>query len=120
MKPVIIKSSLLVIFTIIVGFIYLKLITSKEIETSIKEAEFITVEHKETPIKIPISSIPEINYYLEGVSDKEIEVNRMDGIVLKRTEAEAYVLLKYGCGTKMCDSLLLHNRALFLNQQYYM
>lgn len=110
MKSVNIKSSLLVIFTIIVAFINLKLTTSKEVETSIKEPEFITVEHNETSIKIPISSIPEINNYLEGASDKEIEVSRMAGTVLKRTETEAYVFFMYGCGTKMCDSVLIHKK----------
>lgn len=110
MKKTFIRSILFAIFTILV-VIVLNLSINKEVETNMsQEINFVIVEDNGIPLKIPINKIPEIKHYLEGVQDKEIEISRMRGIFLKKEKTESFILLEYGCGTKMCDSVLIRKK----------
>ncbi|MDN9009083.1 hypothetical protein [Brevibacillus laterosporus] len=62
-------------------------------------------------IKVPIKSIPEFNKIyseLEDDNQKKAELGvATRGMILAENKDTAYLLLKYQCGVKLCDSLLL-------------
>lgn len=102
---------LLVIISILAVIVFSKVITNQEVETNMgDEQNLITIEDKGISINIPINKIPEIEKFLEGAVDKEVEIRRMRGIILKTTESKSFILLSYGCGAKMCDTLLIQKQ----------
>ncbi|XOS93775.1 hypothetical protein ACLMAB_10305 [Brevibacillus laterosporus] len=81
---------------------------------SIQDLDNITFEDyssKTKTIKIPIKSIPEFNeIYSELEDDKQKKAElgvATRGMILSENKDATYLLLKYQCGVKLCDSLLL-------------
>ncbi|QDX92465.1 hypothetical protein EEL30_09090 [Brevibacillus laterosporus] len=81
---------------------------------SIQDLDNITFEDyssKTKTIKIPIKSIPEFNeIYSELEDDKQKKAElgvATRGIILLENKDATYLLLKYQCGVKLCNSLLL-------------
>ncbi|GIO01888.1 hypothetical protein J5TS2_25560 [Brevibacillus halotolerans] len=81
---------------------------------SIQDLDHIPFEDyngKSKNIKVPIKSIPEFNEIyseLEDDNQKKAELGvATRGMILSEDKDTAYLLLKYQCGVKLCDSLLL-------------
>ncbi|TPG88118.1 hypothetical protein EEL32_10150 [Brevibacillus laterosporus] len=81
---------------------------------SIQDLDNITFEDyssKTKTIKIPIKSIPEFNEIyseLEDDNQKKAELGvATRGMILLENKDATYLLLKYQCGVKLCNSLLL-------------
>ncbi|QOS98126.1 hypothetical protein JNUCC42_16570 [Brevibacterium sp. JNUCC-42] len=81
---------------------------------SIQDLDNITFEDyssKTKTIKIPIKSIPEFNeIYSELEDDKQKKAElgvATRGIILSEDKDTTYLLLKYQCGVKLCDTILL-------------
>ena len=53
---------------------------------------------------IPISSIPDLEKYLEDATDTKTELERIEADYLNWNISDKdYFILKYGCGNKICD-----------------
>ncbi|PCN44774.1 hypothetical protein B9C88_08735 [Brevibacillus laterosporus] len=81
---------------------------------SIQDLDNVTFEDyndKTKNIKVPIKSIPEFNeIYSELEDDKQKKAElgvATRGMILSENKDATYLLLKYQCGVKLCDSLLL-------------
>ncbi|MCR8982071.1 hypothetical protein [Brevibacillus laterosporus] len=81
---------------------------------SIQDLDNITFEDyndKTKNIKVPIKSIPEFNEIYSELDNDNLK--RMElgvatrGMILLENKDATYLLLKYQCGVKLCDSLLL-------------
>ncbi|MDN9012823.1 hypothetical protein [Brevibacillus laterosporus] len=81
---------------------------------SIQDLDNITFEDyndKTKTIKIPIKSIPEFNEIYSELDNDNLK--RMElgvatrGMILLENKDATYLLLKYQCGVKLCNSLLL-------------
>ncbi|MGG1441318.1 hypothetical protein ABE354_04520 [Brevibacillus laterosporus] len=81
---------------------------------SIQDLDNITFEDyndKTKNIKVPIKSIPEFNEIYSELDNDNLK--RMElgvatrGMILSEDKDTTYLLLKYQCGVKLCDSLLL-------------
>ena len=57
---------------------------------------------------VPLSSIPDFKYYLDEATDIQTELERMQVEFLDwNISSNHYFILKYGCGNKMCDLVLI-------------
>ncbi|MGG0754232.1 hypothetical protein [Brevibacillus laterosporus] len=81
---------------------------------SIQDLDNITFEDyndKTKNIKVPIKSIPEFNEIYSELDNDNLK--RMElgvatrGMILLENKDTTYLLLKYQCGVKLCNSLLL-------------
>jgi len=73
---------------------------------------YIAVDNYGSSIKIPISSIPELEAYLSEFSkeEKEVEINRIITDVLNLSDDFVYIDLRYACGTKLSNHILIKIR----------
>ncbi|QOS97690.1 hypothetical protein JNUCC42_14075 [Brevibacterium sp. JNUCC-42] len=80
---------------------------------SIQDLDNITFKDdnsKTKTIKIPIKSIPEFNEIyseLENDEQKKLELSATSGVILSEDSNQAFLLLNYSCGTKLCKTLLI-------------
>jgi len=58
-------------------------------------------------VNLRIDQLPVYSEYLESAPDPSDEINRTQYEVLSLSPEGAYVLLKYGCGNKQCETLLV-------------
>lgn len=71
--------------------------------------EYILADNNGDTIKIPISSIPELENYLSEFSkeEREVEINRIVTNVLDLSENFVCINLSYACGTKLSNHILI-------------
>ncbi|GIO02998.1 hypothetical protein J5TS2_36660 [Brevibacillus halotolerans] len=80
---------------------------------SIQDLDNITFKDdssKTKTIKIPIKSIPEFNRIyseLDNDEQKKLELSATSGVILSEDSNQAFLLLNYSCGTKLCKTLLI-------------
>ncbi|PPA85930.1 hypothetical protein C4A76_14900 [Brevibacillus laterosporus] len=80
---------------------------------SIQDLDNVTFEDyssKTKTIKIPIKSIPEFNKIyseLDNDEQKKLELSATSGVILSEDSNQAFLLLNYSCGTKLCKTLLI-------------
>ncbi|MFB0831855.1 hypothetical protein ACEU2D_19930 [Brevibacillus laterosporus] len=80
---------------------------------SIQDLDNITFKDdnsKTKTIKIPIKSIPEFNKIyseLDNDEQKKLELSATSGVILSEDSNQAFLLLNYSCGTKLCKTLLI-------------
>ncbi|ATO51355.1 hypothetical protein P4V86_04900 [Brevibacillus laterosporus] len=80
---------------------------------SIQDLDNITFKDdssKTKTIKIPIKSIPEFNRIYSELEDdnlKKMELFATRGIILSEDKDTTYLLLRYQCGTKLCNAVLI-------------
>ncbi|RFB35718.1 hypothetical protein [Brevibacillus sp. VP] len=80
---------------------------------SIQDLDNVTFKDdnsKTRTIKIPIKSIPEFNEIyseLENDNQKRMELFATRGIILSEDKDTTYLLLRYQCGTKLCNAALI-------------
>ncbi|GIO03400.1 hypothetical protein J5TS2_40680 [Brevibacillus halotolerans] len=80
---------------------------------SIQDLDNVTFEdysNKTKTIKIPIKSIPEFNKIyseLDNDEQKKLELSATSGVILSEDSNQAFLLLNYSCGTKLCKTLLI-------------
>lgn len=67
------------------------------------------LEQDDIKITLPIHSIPIYEQYLYGQSDRNLEIQRTsyDFLNFHHSDESIFILLKYGCGTKLCSTLLI-------------
>lgn len=73
-------------------------------------SKIITLEDNGISIDLPIDQISEIRSYLDDASDQEVEIGRMHGNIIKTDETQSLSIIKYSCGTKMCDTVLVRKQ----------
>ena len=57
---------------------------------------------------VPIASIPDLEKYLEEQIDKKVEIDRIQTEYLNwNIQDNYYFVLKYGCGNKLCNLVLV-------------
>ncbi|AYB38408.1 hypothetical protein [Brevibacillus laterosporus] len=80
---------------------------------SIQDLDNITFKDdssKTKTIKIPIKYIPEFNRIYSELEDdnlKKMELFATRGIILSEDKDTTYLLLRYQCGTKLCNAVLI-------------
>ncbi|MCR8961644.1 hypothetical protein O0550_00270 [Brevibacillus halotolerans] len=80
---------------------------------SIQDLDNVTFKDdnsKTRTIKIPIKSIPEFNKIyseLDNDEQKKLELSATSGVILSEDSNQAFLLLNYSCGTKLCKTLLI-------------
>ncbi|MCR8997099.1 hypothetical protein [Brevibacillus laterosporus] len=80
---------------------------------SIQDLDNVTFKddsNKTKTIKIPIKSIPEFNKIYSELEDdnlKKMELFATRGIILSEDKDTTYLLLRYQCGTKLCNAVLI-------------
>ncbi|WPS86222.1 hypothetical protein SMD22_17075 [Brevibacillus halotolerans] len=80
---------------------------------SIQDLDNVTFKDdnsKTRTIKIPIKSIPEFNKIYSELEDdnlKKMELFATRGIILSEDKDTTYLLLRYQCGTKLCNAVLI-------------
>ncbi|XOS93706.1 hypothetical protein ACLMAB_09780 [Brevibacillus laterosporus] len=89
---------------------------------SIQDLDNITFKDdssKTKTIKIPIKSIPEFNRIYSELEDdnlKKMELFATRGIILSEDKDTTYLLLRYQCGTKLCNAVLIKKNTKKLQQ----
>jgi hypothetical protein len=71
------------------------------------EDNIITIQDEDDSISFKRKDIPEIDEYLDGCDDIKVEIERMKLWHLTRMENDNYYLIKYSCGTKLCNNVLV-------------
>ncbi|ATO51356.1 hypothetical protein [Brevibacillus laterosporus] len=80
---------------------------------SIQDLDNITFKddnNKTKTIKIPIKSISEFNKIyseLDNDEQKKLELSATSEVILSEDSNQAFLLLNYSCGTKLCKTLLI-------------
>ncbi|RFB33335.1 hypothetical protein [Brevibacillus sp. VP] len=72
--------------------------------------KFEDYNSKTKTVKIPIKSIPEFNKIysaLDNDEQKKLELSATSGVILSEDNNQAFLLLNYSCGTKLCKTLLI-------------
>ncbi|CAM3316638.1 hypothetical protein HP548_28175 [Paenibacillus taichungensis] len=67
----------------------------------------IEITNEEATLQLPLNDVPEYKRYLMNEQDFQTEIDRTYVEVLEVPSSETYSMLKYGCGTKACFTLLV-------------
>ncbi|OAX50841.1 hypothetical protein [Paenibacillus sp. AD87] len=67
----------------------------------------IEIMNEEATLQLPLNDVPEYKRYLMNEQDFQTEIDRTQLEVLEVPSSETYSMLKYGCGTKACSTLLV-------------
>jgi len=100
------------IFFICIGFITCillrnSLFLNSKIKNNINSIDKINLQHEHGNFSFNKREIPEIDKYLENSMDPKLEIRRMNLLYITNINDKKYYLLKYGCGTKLCNNLLI-------------
>lgn len=72
-------------------------------------------------VKVPFSTIPELNNYLADVADIHAELQRIQVEYLDWNQLNNdYFVLNYGCGNKLCDLVLVQIQNLQVVKTFYL
>lgn len=67
----------------------------------------IEIMNEEAALQLPLNDVPEYKRYLMNEVDFQTEIDRTQLEVLEVPSSETYSMLKYGCGIKVCSTLLV-------------
>ncbi|OPG95539.1 hypothetical protein B2I21_26080 [Chryseobacterium mucoviscidosis] len=67
----------------------------------------IEIMNEEAVLQLSLNDVPEYKHYLMNEQDFQTEIDHTHLEVLKVPSSETYSMLKYGCGTKACSTLLV-------------
>ena len=89
-------------------------INNQQQPTSNELDQQITLKYENGDFTFNAKELPDIYNYLKNSEDLQLEVDRMKLDFIKNINQTNYYILKYSCGTKLCNNLLVreHNKKL--------
>jgi len=105
------------IFIVFCGYILFKnnWYLVDEINNNKESFDKITLKSDEINFSFDRKDIPEIDAYLSDNNDLKIEIERMNLLHVSTINDNNYYIIQYGCGTKLCNNILVEENKGILN-----